>query len=138
MDNLSNKVKDEVIAGTCLLLSVSDADSLIDDNEIKIIEEIVIEFFNVNTDIAHDIIIDCTHILEKSTDIYELGNILNTQLSYQDKIDFICCTFEVAFADKSMHYLEEHIIKKIATILNVEHRDLINAKIEMKKYLSIK
>ena len=32
-------------------------------------------------------------------------------------------------------YLEEHAIKKIAAILNVNHKDIINSKKEIEKYL---
>ena len=52
-----------------------------------------------------------------------------------DKIDFICCTFEVGISDGELHYIEEHAIKKIATILNVNHQDLIKAKIGIRKFL---
>ena len=60
---------------------------------------------------------------------------MNKYWDYQDKVDFICCTFELGYSDGTLHYLEEHIIKKISTILNVNHKDLIDAKIEMKDYL---
>ena len=34
-----------------------------------------------------------------------------------------------------MYYLEEHLIKKVSNILNVNHKDLIKSKIEIKKSL---
>ena len=74
--------------------------------------------------------------LEESTDIFEFGRTLNKYWSYQDKVDFICCAFEVGYSDGDLHYFEEHIIKKIATILNVNHQDLIESRIEMKKIFS--
>ena len=40
--------------------------------------------------------------------------------------------FEVGFSDGELYYLEEYMIKKISTILNVNHSDLIESKIEMK------
>ena len=36
------------------------------------------------------------------------------------------------FIDNEIHYHEDHIIKKISYILNVEHQDLIEAKNEIK------
>ena len=81
---------------------------------------------------------DSMKLLNESTDIYEFGKTLNKNFTYQDKIDFIRCTFEVAFIDKKMHYLEEHTIKKISSILNVEHDDLINSKKEIKQFLNLK
>ncbi|MBK47449.1 MAG: hypothetical protein CMI94_00290, partial [Pelagibacteraceae bacterium] len=77
----------------------------------------------------------CLNDLKKSTDFYKYSRELNKSFTYQDKIDFICCAFEVAYSDGDFYYLEEHFIKKISNTLNVEHSDLINAKQEMKKYL---
>ena len=88
-------------------------------------------------DLTDQLIKDCIVDIGNSTDIYEYGKILNSTFTNSDKVDFICCTFEVAFSDNNMDYLEEHTIKRISKILNVEHRDLINAKNEIKNYLSL-
>ena len=100
--------------------------------EIQIIKDIIIDFFNLEPSNIDDLIQNNLKVLEVSTDFYEFGKILNENFTYQDKIDFICCTYEVAFIDNEMHYHEDHIIKKISYILNVEHQDLIKAKNEIK------
>ena len=41
---------------------------------------------------------------------YKIYSSVNQNFSYQDKIDFICCTFEVAFSDGELHYIEEFFI----------------------------
>ena len=133
--NEHNNDDNAIIAGTCLLLSVSKADNYIDKKELDVVKEIIIDFFRVDDSNINEIINDCLDKIKKSTDIYEYGKILNNSFTYQDKVDFICCTFEVAFIDQEMHYLEEHTIKKISTILNVEHQDLIKSKNEIKNYL---
>ena len=119
-------------ASTALLLAVSNADNHIDNKEIQIIKDIIIDFFNLEPSNIDDLIQNNLKVLEVSTDFYEFGKILNENFTYQDKIDFICCTYEVAFIDNEMHYHEDHIIKKISYILNVEHQDLIKAKNEIK------
>ena len=43
--------------------------------------------------------------------------------------------FEVAYADDELHFKEQHLIKQIAGILNIENQDLIKTKLEIKKYL---
>ena len=127
--------QNEIISACCLLLTIAKADEILEDEEIKNIKEIIIDFFNIEADKIDYIVSESINILENSTDIFEFGRDLNNSLSYQDKIDFICCTFEVAFSDGQLHYLEEHAIKKIATILNVNHKDIINSKKEIEKYL---
>ena len=68
-------------------------------------------------------------------DIFEFSKEVNNNFTYQDKIDFICSSFEIAVSDGNLDNHEDYIIKKIATMLNVEHADLIKAKSSIKKYL---
>ena len=127
--------QNNIISASCLLLTVAKSDEKIDTKELNIIKEIIIDFFNVKYKDVDQIIEKSKKIIADSFDIFEFGRDLNEVFSYQDKIDFICCTFEVAYIDKELHYLEEYSIKKIASILNVKHTDLINSKNEIKKYL---
>ena len=125
----------EIIAATKILLSISNADGNIDKNEQNIINVILHDFFEISIDDASKIITNTIIDFNKSSDIYDDSKVLNKAFSYQDKIDFICCCFEVALADKNLHYLENHFIKKIAYILKIDSEDLINAKKEIQNYL---
>ena len=128
---------EEIVSATAMLLSIAKADETLDTTELESITDILIDFFQLSSkDEVKKIVEKATEELEKSTDIFEFGRILNRHWDYQDKVDFICCTFEVGYSDGNLHYFEEHMIKKIATILNVNHQDLIESKIEMKKFLS--
>ena len=124
-------------AATCLLLAVSKADNHIDNTELNIIKDIIVDFFKIDSNNINNIINENLEILNEATDFYEFGKILNNDFSYQDKIDFICCAFEVSFIDNESHHLEEHIIKKIAYILNVDRTDLMKSKNEMKKIFKL-
>jgi len=129
--------EEEIISATAILLSVAKADEIIEKKELNTIQLILADFFAVDSKDEIDKLIDkALAELENSIDIFEFGKSLNSFWDYQDKIDFICCAFEVSYSDGELHYIEEHTIKTIATILNVNHKDLIDSKIEMKKYLS--
>jgi uncharacterized tellurite resistance protein B-like protein len=126
----------EIIAATKILLSISNADGNIDKNEKNIINVILHDFFDISIDDASKITTNTLiEFNESSSDIYDASKTLNKVFSYQDKIDFICCCFEVALADKNLHYLENHFIKKIAYTLKIDSEDLINAKKEISSYL---
>jgi len=123
-----NKYSNEIISSTCLLLSIAHSDEKLEKNEIECIKEIIIDFFNVEK-IDIDKIIDISlDKFKQSTDLFEFSKHLNSSFTYQDKIDFICCAFEVSISDGKIHYLEDFFIKRIANTLNVKHRDLIKAK----------
>ena len=125
----------EIIAATKILLSISNADGNIDKNEKNIINVILHDFFDISIDDASKITTNSLIEFNESSDIYDASKTLNKVFSYQDKIDFICCCFEVALADKNLHYLENHFIKKIAYTLKIDSEDLINAKKEISSYL---
>ena len=61
--------------------------------------------------------------------------ILNGQFDYTDKLDFISCILEVAFADGNLHYLEHHTVKKIAHILHINREDILITKADIEKFL---
>ena len=122
-------------ATTILLYSVANADHNIKKKEIQTIKEIIEEFFSISSEESYSIIENSIIEFKKSTSFFKYGKILNDKFSYQDKLDFICCVFEVAYSDNELHFKEQHLIKQIAGILNIENKDLIKSKLEIKKYL---
>ena len=127
-------IKNEIISATAMLLAIAKADKKIEEKELLSIHIIISDFYQIESKQEVDEFIQIAlDMLNQSTDLFEFGKILNQNWNYQDKVDFVNCMFEVSLADKNLYYLEEHIIKKVATILNINHEDLIKSKIEMKK-----
>ena len=122
-------------AASILLLSIANADNNIDKKELKLTKEIIKDFFSLNDDETYNLIEKAIIEHKQSTSYFEYAQILNQNFSYQDKLDFVFCIFEVAHIDKGLHFKEQHLIKQISSILNIEHHDLIKIKIEIEKYL---
>ena len=135
MNNLTDS-KETQISAACLLLSVAEADEVLEIDELKIISDILQDFFSINVNTSNDIMNEAKLLLKTSTGLFEFGKQLNQDWSHEDKIDFISCVFEVAFIDGKLHYLEHHTVKKIANILNIEDNEIIAAKSLAKKYLN--
>ena len=123
------------IACSVLLISVVEADNVIEDDELHMAREIISDYFNLNINQAEEIINSAKILFDESSDIFQFGLILNSDFNFDQKIDFILSVFEIAFVDNELHHLEQHAIRKIADILHIEHKDLIAAKLEIKKYL---
>ena len=137
MNNNNNDPREIIIASTCLLLSIANADGKVENKEIQIINDILQDFFDIDNESAREIITESQNDLKISIDYFSYGKILNNHFSLSDKIDFISCVFEVAFSDGEYHYLEEHMIKKIANIFHIENKDLINAKMDIKRLFKL-
>ena len=135
--NNTGDSNETILAATCLLLSIANADDVIDDKEINIINEILKDFFNISDKDSEKILLQAQEDLKLSTDYFRYGKKLNDEFSLSDKIDFISCVFEVAYSDGEYHYLEEYMIKKIAHMFHIENKDLVNVKMDIKRLFKL-
>ena len=131
--NNSHKIQ---LYSACLLLSVANADQIIDKNEIYIIKDIIQDFFSISEQDANNLLKEAKIELINSTGLFNFGQFLNQNLKKEEKLDLIFCIYELAYADNSIHYLENHTIKKIANILNIDKQDIISIKSEIQNYLN--
>ena len=123
------------LAAACLLLSVAEADELFDQQELDTINNILKDFFSIADNDAFKLIQEAQDKMKNATGLFVFGQHLNTVFDHKDRLDFISCVFEVAYADGDLHYLEHHTVKKIANILNVTREDILASKTEMEYFL---
>jgi len=123
------------LSATCLLLSVAEADEILEKQELDTIQDILKDFFSITDNDAYKLIQEAQDKMKNATGLFVFGQHLNTVFDHSDRLDFISCIFEVAYADGDLHYLEHHTVKKIANILNVNREDILASKSEMENYL---
>ena len=134
MNNITDSSQTQ-LAAACILLSVADADEILENQEIDIINSILQDFFSIDEKAARSLIEKAQSEWKNSIGLFQFGSQLNDGFSHDDKIDFISCVFEVAFADGKLHYLEHHTIKKIANILHLHRDEIITAKAAIENFL---
>ena len=134
MNNMNDSHETQLSAA-CLLLSVAEADEILEKQELDIIQDILKDFFSITDNDAQALIHDAQVKMKNATGLFEFGQHLNAVFDHEDRLDFISCVFEVAYADGNLHYLEHHTVKKIANILNVTREDILASKTEMEDFL---
>ena len=134
MNNITDSTQTQ-LAAACILLSVADADEILENQELDTINAILQDFFTIDEKTARSLMEKAQREWKNSTGLFQFGNQLNEGFSHDDKLDFISCVFEVAYADCELHYLEHHTVKKIANILNLHRDEIINAKAEIENFL---
>ena len=134
MNNMNDSHKTQLSAA-CLLLSVAEADEILEKQELDTIQDILKDFFSITDNDAYKLIQEAQDKMKNATGLFVFGQHLNTVFDHSDRLDFISCIFEVAYADGDLHYLEHHTVKKIANILNVNREDILASKSEMENYL---
>ena len=65
---------------------------------------------------------------DAATSLYEFTSLVDKGFSLEEKKRIVELMWLVAFADAEKHPLEEHIIRRVAGLLNVPHPDFIDAK----------
>lgn len=60
--------------------------------------------------------------------LHEFTGALDTSLSTADKVRIIEMLWQVAYADGALDKYEEHLMRKLADLLHLSHRQLIQAK----------
>jgi len=73
----------------------------------------------------------------KATGYFEFTSLINKGFSYEQKVKVVEHLWEVAFSDASLDKYEEHMVRKIAGLIYVSHKDFIDAKLRVKKKLSL-
>ena len=123
------------LSAACFLLSVAEADEILEKQELDTIRDILKDFFSIADNDAYKLIQEAQDKMKNATGLFVFGQHLNAVFNHTDRLDFISCVFEVAFEDVELHYLEHHTVKKIANILNVNREDILASKSEMENYL---
>jgi len=115
-----------------LMIEVAYADNQLDESELIAMANSLSKLDIEKEEIQE--IVDATLAKSKeSISFYEHTRILNDQLDYDQKKEVLNSVWAIAFADGEMDKHEEHLIRRIADLLYLNHKDFINAKLNQKE-----
>ncbi len=120
------------LATAVLLIEVmrSDADST-DEERDTILQLLKIRFQLSDAELAQ--LTELGHRTAKSAnDFYLFTSLINRELEMPEKVRIIEYMWQVAYADRQISEHESHLIRKIAGLLYISHRDYIAAKMRAK------
>jgi len=63
-----------------------------------------------------------------ATDYYAFTSLLNSHYTQQQKVKLVEDLWKLAYADDELDKFEEHLIRRLADLLHVPHRDFIRTK----------
>ena len=133
----SNDVSDRSVqvATATLLLEMMKADGKVNEDERKAVMHTIQTKFNLTDEETKSLKELAEERAKKATDYYEFTSLMNKSLSYEQKVEIIENLWEIAFTDKHLDKYEEYMVRKIADLIYVEHKDFIEAKLRVKKRL---
>jgi len=132
-DEISPETGSEVAVATCaLLLEMAYMDEEFSDVEESKIKLIMQSEFGVDEKKVDDIIILSNVQRKESLDLWQFTNLINENYTKAQKIQVVEMIWRVVFADDKVDKYEEYLVKKLSYLLNVDHKDMIDAKLKVK------
>ncbi len=127
---------ERISLATCaLLLEMAHADSEFGDEEKNLIISILKDKFNLSNSDASELIDLADLERKESLDLWQFTHLINENFSRQDKFDVLKILWSVVYADGKVDMHEEYLMRKLSNLLDMEHRDMIESKIQARDHL---
>jgi len=118
------------LAAATLLFEVAKADHQLDPVEIERLRQVLRENWKLDGEDLSDLLEVAERESDNSASLYRQLDLLNGQLSHEQKYQLMKGLWQVACADGQIHHYEEHLVRRLADLLYVPHREFIRAKHE--------
>lgn len=133
-DQLDRKLK---VATTVLFLEMAYIDFNLALEEEEQILNTLVELFELKPDQVQELIEIAREERDNKTDLWTFAGLIKANFSHEQKIVVLEKLWVLIFADGKMDKFEDRLIRKISTLLGLEHGEMIAAKIKVKKTLNI-
>jgi len=127
----------DIRVATCaLLLEMSNIDDEFSALERKSIISILKRNFDLSDEHATTLLEASNKELKGSIDIWQFTNLINQNYSIEEKIRVVEIVWNVVYADGKLDKHEDYLVHKLANLLRLTHKQLIDAKMKVKKSVS--
>ncbi|MCP5150865.1 MAG: TerB family tellurite resistance protein [Ectothiorhodospiraceae bacterium] len=116
------------LAAAALLLETARADYDVDPSELAAAERAVRAAFGLDDAEAAELVELAEDRAREAVSLYEFTSAVNAALEADQKSQLIQLMWEVAFSDGALDKHEEHLVRRVADLLHVPHREFIRTK----------
>lgn len=125
------------IAACALFIEIAKADGEFTEEERKFIISEMKSTFNLDDEYVNDLITLAEERIKESVSLYEFTGIINATFTHEEKIELIESLWRLIYKDDKLNKYEDHLIKRIAATINIEHKEIINAKLWVKQQMGL-
>jgi len=122
----------DVRVATCaLLLEMAHIDGEFNDSEKEQIIQTLKEDYGLSEEAAAELLKAAKEELKGSIDLWQFTNLVNQNYSLEEKIRIIEMVWMLAYADGTLDKHEDYLLHKMANLLRLTHKQLIEAKLKV-------
>lgn len=116
------------LATAALFIEMTKADFEIKDEETAAVLVAVRSILQISEEEARHLLTLAEAEVQESVSLYEFTRLVNDGFSPERKKEIVELLWRIAFADSRLEVHEEFLVRKVARLLHVPHRDFIDAK----------
>jgi uncharacterized tellurite resistance protein B-like protein len=129
----TNSEKKKLQVATCaIFLEMAKSDDNCTDEERNEIFSIMQRTFDLEKEYADELIELAKSRLVQSISFYEFTGIINSNFSPDEKFDLMKNLWRLIYSDQKLDKYEDQLVKKLGTMLHLEHKYVIAAKLMVK------
>lgn len=132
-NNLEHELQ---LATAALLLEMMYQDDQVQDVEIDATKKALTERFELTDEECHALFELAEAEVKDAVDYYQFTRLIAKEFTQAQKIKVIELLWSVVYADSHLDPLEEHMVRKIADLIYVSHKDFIKTKHKIKSAVS--
>lgn len=121
------------IATCAIFIEMAKSDDNCTDEERNEIVSIMQKTFELKKEYADELIELAKSRLIQSISIYEFTGIINDNFSPDEKFDLMKNLWRLIYNDKKLDKYEDQLVKRLGTMLHLDHKDVIAAKLMVKE-----
>jgi uncharacterized tellurite resistance protein B-like protein len=125
------------VATAVIFIEMAKADGEFSEEERKHIVHSLTKRYNLSEEYVNDLIELSKTELKESVSLYEFSNVINEHFSIDDKRELLKNLWRLIYTDEKLDKYEDHLIKIIGGMLRMEHKQIINAKMFIRKELNL-
>ena len=130
------KFHDIRVATCALLIEMSNIDGEFSKSERESIISVLKKDYDLSDENAIALIEASNEELKGSIDLWQFTNLINQNYSMEEKLRIIKTVWRIAYTDGKLDKYEDYLVHKIAKLLRLTHKQLIEAKLKVKELMS--
>lgn len=119
------------LAACVLFLEMAEVNDEFTESEHQHVMETVTGRFGLAEPEAREMLEEARVLRRNSVDLWRFTNQLNETCSHAAKLEIIEEIWRIVYADGHIDGHEDHLVRRLGKLLNLRHRELIEAKLKV-------
>jgi len=124
-DDIEHQLK---LATAALLIEMMQQDHKVLEEERQVVKASLKEKFNLSEDETEELFNLAQKEAGEATDYHQFTRLIAKEYTQEQKIKVIELLWTIAYADNHLDSHEEHMVRRIADLIYVPHKDLMKTK----------